>query len=207
MVIEQLERRDIHDFRALYAMRKVPRHLFVPEDVRHKAYSDSPLPIGENQTISQPYMVALMTQLLCLKGGEKVLEIGTGSGYQTAVLAEIAGEVYSIERISSLLMHAREVLDSLGYTNITTRIFDGTYGWKEKAPFDCIIITAASPGVPLGLAEQLKTYGKMIVPVGNGENQILKRVTKSENGIEIEDICGCVFVKLIGRYGWSNNSL
>ena len=206
MVETQLERRGITDIKVLYAMRKVPRHLFVPEPLRSRAYEDCPLPIGESQTISQPYMVALMTQALELKNTDIVLEIGTGSGYQTAVLAEIVEEVYSIERIHSLLFNARKALDEIGYRNVITKNFDGTYGWKEKSPFDAIIVTAGSPEIPHPLIEQLAIGGRLIIPVGDSSSQILKRVRKKENEIEIEELCGCVFVKLIGKYGWTNNN-
>lgn len=205
MLDEQIAERGINDVKVLLAMRKIPRHLFVPESMEHKAYADSSLPIGDSQTISQPYMVALMTQSLNLNGGEKVLEIGTGSGYQTAVLAEIAGEVYSIERINSLASKARNTLDKLGYMNITTRTFDGTYGWKDKSPFDAIIITAAAPSIPEKLFEQLKDGGRLVVPVGTESSQALKRITKNGAQVTEEEICSCLFVKLIGKYGWSNS--
>ena len=205
MVEHQLEDRGIKDIRVLYAMRKVPRHLFVPEALQSRAYEDGPLPIGENQTISQPYMVAYMTEALELKSSDVVLEIGTGSGYQSAVLAEIVKQVYSIERIKDLLAAARKVFDKLGYTNIATKNFDGTYGWKEKSPFDAIIVTAASPDIPEPLIEQLAVGGRLVIPVGNASSQILKKVRKSEKEIEIKELCGCVFVKLIGKYGWSDN--
>lgn len=206
MVKEQLEDRGIKDIKVLYAMRKVSRHLFVPESFQYKAYSDCPLPIGENQTISQPYMVALMTESLEINEGDRVLEIGTGSGYQSAVLAEIAEELYSIERIKSLLKKARETLDGLGYTNITTKIFDGTYGWKEKSPFDGIIVTASSPEVPQTLLDQLSVGGRLIIPVGDSSSQVLTKVKKTKEGIEKTELCGCVFVKLIGKYGWKKES-
>ena len=205
MVEHQLEDRGIKDIKVLYAMRKVARHLFVTEALQSRAYEDCPLPIGENQTISQPYMVAYMTEALELKSSDIVLEIGTGSGYQSAVLAEIVRQVYSIERIKDLLARARKVFDELDYTNIATKNFDGTYGWKEKSPFDAIIVTAASPDIPEPLIEQLAVGGRLVIPVGNTSSQILKKVRKSEKEIEIKELCGCVFVKLIGKYGWSDN--
>jgi len=205
MVKTQLEARGITDTRVLYAMRKVPRHLFVTEALRSRAYEDCPLPIGENQTISQPYMVALMTQSLELRSTDTVLEIGTGSGYQAAVLAEIVKQVYSIERIKELFYQARKTLDELGYTNIAIKNFDGTYGWKEKSPFDAIIVTAGAPGIPPTLVEQLAVGGRFVIPVGNSTSQTLKRVRKTEKDIEIEELCGCVFVKLIGKYAWTEN--
>ena len=206
MVETQLEGRGITDIKVLYAMRKVPRHLFVPEPLRSRAYEDCPLPIGENQTISQPYMVALMTQSLGVKNTDIVLEIGTGSGYQSAVLAEIVKQVYSIERIKELLIQARKSFDEWGYTNIATKNFDGTYGWKEKSPFDAIIVTAGAPEIPQPLVEQLAVGGRLIIPVGDSSSQILKRVRKKENEVEIEELCGCVFVKLIGKYGWTEKN-
>ncbi|RMF94668.1 MAG: protein-L-isoaspartate(D-aspartate) O-methyltransferase [Candidatus Schekmanbacteria bacterium] len=204
MIEEQLVERGITDVKVLFAMRKVPRHLFVPKSIEYKAYTDSALPIGEGQTISQPYIVALMTQSLLLQGEEKVLEIGTGSGYQTAILAEIASEVYSIERIGALTTRARKILDELGYTNISTRTFDGTYGWKDKAPFDAIIITAAAPSVPENLLKQLKDGGRLVAPIGTESSQDLVRIIKRGDELIEEKICSCLFVKLIGKYGWSN---
>ena len=206
MVENQLEARGITDIRVLYAMRKVPRHLFLPEALRSRAYEDCPLPIGENQTISQPYMVALMTQALELKSTDIVLEVGTGSGYQSAVLAEIVKQVYSIERIKDLFAQARKILDKLRYTNIATKNFDGTYGWKENSPFDAIIVTAGSPGIPHSLIEQLAVGGRLVIPVGDSTSQTLKRVRKKEEGIEIEELCSCVFVKLIGKYAWTDEN-
>jgi protein-L-isoaspartate(D-aspartate) O-methyltransferase len=183
-------------------MGRVPRHLFVEEALRDSAYGDHALPIGEQQTISQPYMVALMTETLALKGSERVLEIGTGSGYQTAVLAELAAKVYSIERIDSLAAKARRLLASLGYRNVQIKVFDGTYGWKEEAPFDAILVTAGSPEIPMPLTEQLKEGGRMVIPVGERTTQVLKKVTKTSAGIEVTSLTGCVFVPLIGSHGW-----
>jgi protein-L-isoaspartate(D-aspartate) O-methyltransferase len=202
MVDEQIAARGIKDRRVLSAMGRVPRHLFVEEALRDSAYGDHALPIGEQQTISQPYMVALMTETLALKGSERVLEIGTGSGYQTAVLAELAAQVYSVERIDSLAAKARRLLASLGYRNVQIKVFDGTYGWKEVAPFDAILVTAGSPEIPMPLTEQLKEGGRMVIPVGERTAQVLKKVTKTSAGIEVTALTGCVFVPLIGGHGW-----
>jgi len=202
MVEEQLVARGIKDPRVISAMRKVPRHLFVEEALQGQAYSDHPLPIGEKQTISQPYMVALMTEALQLKGNEKMLEIGSGSGYQTAVLAELAEKVFSVERIRSLAIRARNLLFSLGYFNVEIKIFDGTYGWLEQSPFDAILVTAGAPDIPQPLIDQLTVGGRLVIPVGDASIQDLFRVTKTEEGTRKEDLGGCRFVKLIGKYGW-----
>jgi len=186
MVKRQLVSRGLKDERVLEAMGKVPRHLFVPENLRENAYHDGPLYIGEGQTISQPYMVALMTECLDLKGGEKVLEVGTGSGYQTAILAELAEHVYTIERVPILLEKAQQVLTHLGYTTIKFKGGDGTYGWREESPFDGIIVTAAAPDISQVLVEQLN----------DGE-----KGDKTEK----EKRTLCVFVPLIGKYGWKEN--
>ncbi|HON58328.1 MAG TPA: protein-L-isoaspartate(D-aspartate) O-methyltransferase [Smithella sp.] len=205
MVESQIKARGISDPRVLKAMETIPRHLFVDEGLIEQAYYDSPLPIGEHQTISQPYIVALMTQALELKGRERVLEIGTGSGYQTAVLAYLADRVFSIERIASLAADARKILDALNFYNVAIRVGDGSYGWREEAPFDGIIVTAAAPDVPRYLLDQLAVGGKMVVPVGGRDVQTLYRFTRSpENPQEIikEDLGGCRFVSLIGESGW-----
>lgn len=202
MVDEQLVPRGIRDKRVLDTMRKVPRHLFVDEALYAQAYSDFPLPIGEEQTISQPFMVAVMTEALELKGDERVLELGTGSGYQTAILAELCHRIYSIERISSLAGRARKVLDKLGYGNAVVKIGDGTLGWKDEAPFGAIIVTAGAPDIPLPLIDQLNTGGRLVIPVGGEFMQSLIRVRKTETGTEKEDLGGCRFVKLIGEHGW-----
>jgi protein-L-isoaspartate(D-aspartate) O-methyltransferase len=204
MAEEQLLARGIKDPRVISAMKKVPRHLFVEEALQSQAYSDHPLPIGEKQTISQPYMVALMTEALQLKGNEKVLEIGAGSGYQTAVLAEMAEKVFSVERIRSLAIRARNLLFSLGYINIEIKIFDGTYGWLEQSPFDAIIVTAGAPEIPQPLIDQLAVGGRLVIPVGDASYQDLFRVTRTEEGIKKENLGGCRFVKLIGKYGWTD---
>ena len=204
MVEEQIIARGIKDERVIAAMKKVPRHLFVEEALQGRAYSDYPLPIGDKQTISQPYMVALMTEAMALTGKEKVLEIGTGSGYQTAILAECAAKVFSIERIRTLAIQARKRLLELGYTNIEIKFSDGTMGWVDESPFDAILVTAAAPEVPQPLVNQLKAEGRMAIPVGNADVQELLLVIKTEEGIRKEDLGGCRFVKLIGRHGWEN---
>lgn len=202
MVEHQLRRRGIGDERVLEAMSKVPRHTFVPEAHRGAAYEDRPLPIGEGQTISQPYMVAIMTQSLELQGEERVLEIGTGSGYQTAILAELAKEVYTIERIPLLLEKAQNILRYLGYENIFFVIGDGTKGWPEKAPFDGILVTAGAPEIPQTLLTQLADGGRLVIPVGPRYTQTLYKVTRRGKNYKEEDITGCVFVPLLGEYGW-----
>ncbi len=202
MVEEQIIGREIKDPRVIAAMKKVPRHLFVEEALQNQAYNDRPLPIGEKQTISQPYMVALMTEALMLKGKEKVLEIGSGSGYQTAILAELAQEVFSVERIRTLAVRARKILYELGYFNVEIKIFDGTFGWVEKSPFDAIMVTAGSPDIPQPLYEQLSMGGRLVIPIGDENIQDLFRITKTEGGMKKEDLGGCRFVKLVGKYGW-----
>jgi len=202
MVEEQMVSRGIRDANLIGAMKKIPRHLFVEEALQNQAYSDHPLPIGEKQTISQPYMVALMTEALLLTGKEKVLEIGTGSGYQTAILAELSEKVFSIERIRSLAIRARRLLYELGCFNVEIKIFDGTLGWIEESPFDAILVTAGSPDIPQPLIDQLVVGGKLVIPVGDAFVQDLFRVTKTEEGFKKEDLGGCRFVKLIGKYGW-----
>lgn len=202
MVKEQVERRGISDVRVLEAMRKVPRHLFVDPVLARRAYEDCPLPIAEGQTISQPYMVAVMTAALCLQGGERVLEIGTGSGYQAAVLAELAGQVYSIERIPALADRAQRTLGRLGYDNVTIRVGDGSAGWPEAAPFDAIVVTAGAPSVPTPLVEQLQIGGRLVIPVGSPHAQTLRRVVRKEQGVDQEELVGCIFVRLVGEHGW-----
>jgi protein-L-isoaspartate(D-aspartate) O-methyltransferase len=205
MVEEQLIARGIKDPRVIAAMKKVPRHLFVEEALHGQAYSDHPLPIGEKQTISQPYMVALMTEALQLTERDKVLEIGSGSGYQTAVLAEMAEKVYSVERIRSLAIKARNLLFSLGYFNFELKIFDGTFGWEEHSPFDAIIVTAGAPDIPQPLIDQLSVGGRLVIPVGDVSAQDLIRITQTAEGTRREDLGGCRFVKLVGKYGWSDD--
>jgi len=205
MVKEQLEARGISNPRLLEAFRHVPRHLFVEEALQNQAYEDYPLPIGDGQTISQPYMVALMIDALRLTGKEKILEIGTGSGYQTALLAELAEEVFSIERIPTLAHRAISTLNRMKYFNVTIRIGDGTFGWPEKAPFDGIIVSAGAPEIPEVLKGQLAPGGRLVIPVGSRSVQNLFRVTHTPNGFKTENLGGCTFVKLVGRYGWRNN--
>ncbi|MDI6697912.1 MAG: protein-L-isoaspartate(D-aspartate) O-methyltransferase [Candidatus Saccharicenans sp.] len=196
MVDFQIRRRGVSDRKVLKAMLKVPRHLFVPEQMRELAYGDEPLPIGEGQTISQPYIVAYMTEALRLRGREKMLEIGTGSGYQTAILAEIAREVYTVELIPELSARARGLLEKLGYRNINFRVGDGTLGWPEHAPYDAILVSAAPASVPPALIDQLKVGGKMIIPVGT-DFQELVLVTRKESGWEEQRLIGVRFVPLI----------
>jgi protein-L-isoaspartate(D-aspartate) O-methyltransferase len=203
MVATQLVRRGISDEGVLEAMRSVPRHLFVAPGMESRAYGDHALPIGAGQTISQPFMVALMTQALELTGHEKVLEIGTGSGYQTAILSKLSEQVFSIERVASLATRARQVLEELGAANVAIRVGDGTIGWKEFEPYDRIIVTAGAPDVPPSLVEQLADPGIMAVPVGTQGLQQLRIVEKSEGEITTRDGGGCVFVPLVGREGWS----
>jgi len=202
MVERQLLPRGISDRRVLEAMRKVPRHLFVDEETQERAYDDAALGIGEGQTISQPYMVAVMTEFLGLAGGEKVLEIGTGSGYQAAVLAELAGEVYTVERVGSLSARASEVLRSLGYLNVHLSVGDGTKGWPEFAPFDRIIITAGAPDLPPPLIGQLAEGGTIIAPVGDRFSQQLLKATMHKGKLTREFNVPCVFVPLVGEHGW-----
>ena len=205
MVESQIRARLVLDPRVLKMMETIPRHLFVDEGLIDQAYSDNPLPIGEKQTISQPYIVALMTEALELKGRERVLEIGTGSGYQTAILAQLADRVFSVERVAALASRARKILDQLNCYNVAIRVGDGSYGWKEEAPFDAIITTAAAPGIPQYLLEQLTPGGRMVVPVGSRDIQTLYKLTRStENPDEIKtvDLGGCRFVSLIGESGW-----
>jgi protein-L-isoaspartate(D-aspartate) O-methyltransferase len=204
MVEQQLRARGIHDRHVLRIMEASPRHLFVDDTLVARAYSDHALPIGEDQTISQPYMVALMTQALDLTGEEKVLEIGTGTGYQTAILAELADRVFTIERIPSIAAAAKERLDSMGYTNIVSRCADGTLGWREMGPFDRVLVTAGAPKIPGFLEEQLVPGGIAVVPVGVRENQSLVKLTRTPEGLTQRILCGCTFVPLIGREGWAD---
>lgn len=202
MVAEQLVSRGVRDPRVLEAMAEVPRHFFVDEPEREQAYDDCALPIGEQQTISQPYMVAYMTELLELQGRERVLEIGTGSGYQAAVLSRLAAEVFSIERIESLARRAEEVLGRLGYRNVSIRVGDGSLGWPEQAPFDGIIVTAGAPEIPRPLVEQLGPSGRLVIPVGDRRGQVLHRVRRTDAGVEDLALTSCIFVPLIGARGW-----
>lgn len=204
MVVNQLSGRDIKDKKVLSVFEKVPRHKFANPKFYKDAYGDFPLPIGDGQTISQPYIVALMVQILDIKESDSVLEIGTGSGYQTAILAELAGRVFSIERIENLTENAGAVLKKMGYKNITLKTGDGTAGWQEFSPFDKIIISAGAESVPAPLVEQLKSPGKLAIPVGPRISQELLLIEKTDKGdILKKDICACTFVPLIGKYGWT----
>lgn len=202
MVERYIKGRGVHDERILQAMRDVPRHMFVPPAVASKAYGDSPLPIGQRQTISQPFIVAKMIELLELRGDEKVLEIGTGTGYQACVLARLAARVYSIERISELAFTARDIMRRLAVNNVSVKVFDGTYGWSDQAPFDRIIVAAAGPEIPEPLIAQLARSGRMVLPIGPEGNQRLARVYRVGTQLKIEDCGGVEFVPLIGRFGW-----
>jgi len=202
MVRRQIGARGVEDERVLEAMLKVPRHLFVPNNLRERAYDDSPLPIGDGQTISQPYMVAWMTELLGLKGSDRVLEVGTGSGYQAAILCELAQEVFSVEKYPSLASQAEERLRTLGYRNIKVRVGDGTLGWPEEAPFDGIIVTAGSPSVPQPLLEQLADGGRLVIPVGSSGMQMLNLIQRKGNEYLTSEEGTCVFVPLVGKHGW-----
>ena len=202
MVETQLIPRGIRDPRVLAAMRKIPRDRFVEETLVPEAYNDHPLPIGHKQTISQPYIVALMTEALELGGGETTLEIGTGSGYQTAILAELSEKVCTVERIRDLMVRARGILADLGYTNILFKAFDGTLGWEEHAPYDAIMVTAGAPRVPRPLMDQLAEGGRLVIPVGNRFSQDLIRIIRKKGRFERENMGGCRFVDLIGIHGW-----
>ncbi len=203
MLDSQIRARNVRDPRVLEAVRTVPRHLFVEEALRDRAYLDKALPIGEKQTISQPYMVAAMTEALELAGRERVLEIGTGSGYQTAILAELAESVFSVERIASFVPLARRRLESLGRYNVLIKVGDGTIGWSEHAPYDAILVAAAAPQLPRPLLEQLRVGGRLVVPMGPEESQTLMRIRRGEEGFHEEALGECRFVKLIGRHGWA----
>lgn len=202
MVRTQTESRGITDPKVLAAMRKVPRHLFVSEAFEDQAYGDFPLPIGENQTISQPFIVAEMTQAIQPGKEDRILEIGTGSGYQAAILAEIVFRVYTMERIHSLFVKSRRLFDKLHYHNIVTRYSDGTSGWEDESPFDAIIVTAGAPEIPKALVNQLAVGGRMILPVGNQFSQELIKIYRDKKGIHKTKLGGCKFVKLVGEHGW-----
>lgn len=202
MVRRQIEARGVTDPKVLAAMNKVPRHLFVSDALRDQAYGDFPLPIGEQQTISQPYIVAEMTQALQPGKDDRILEIGTGSGYQAAILAEIVFRVYTIEKIYLLYTKARKLFDKLRYHNIVTKYSDGTSGWEDESPFDGIIVTAGSPSIPKPLISQLAVGGRMVIPVGDLYSQELIKLYKDKHGIHKTNLGGCRFVKLVGEYGW-----
>ena len=204
MIDSQLKSRGISSFEVLRAMSVVPREKFVSSEFIEAAYNDGPLSIGSGQTISQPYMVAMMTEALMLRKNDKVLEIGTGSGYQAAVLQEIASHIYSVERISSLAENAKTLLGSLGYSDIKIKVEDGTLGWSEEAPFNAIIVTSGSPSVPETLMSQLSDGGRMIIPVGSRNHQRIIRIIRSGDNYSKEEMLSCIFVPLIGKYGWDN---
>lgn len=204
MVKRQIEARGIQDPQVIAAMLEVPRHLFVSDALRDQAYGDFPLPIGEQQTISQPFIVAEMTQALALGPEDIVLEIGTGSGYQAAILAQIVYRVFTVERLHPLLLNARRLFDSLGYYNIVTRYSDGTTGWREEGLYDAIIVTAGAPKIPAVLINQLKIGGRLIIPVGSAHTQDLVKITKQRDGLHQTNLGGCRFVKLIGEHGWKD---
>ncbi len=204
MVELQLRSRGIYNEEILHAFMSVPRHRFVGPGVENSAYADHPLPIGGGQTISQPYMVALMTQCLELRSSDRVLEIGTGSGYQAAILATIAAEVFTVERIPALTKNAEEILRELGYNNVRFLVGDGTKGWPEEAPFDGIVVTAGAPRAPEPLIEQLAEGGRLVIPVGGNWTQDLTVVRKVKGKIEEKSVCGCIFVPLLGEFGWKD---
>jgi protein-L-isoaspartate(D-aspartate) O-methyltransferase len=204
MVQEQLVNRGINDPRVLRVMAEVPRHLFLERELWDRAYEDRPLPIGADQTISQPYMVALMAQALELGGAEKVLEVGTGSGYAAAVLSQLCAEIFTVEAVEELALKARTLLSRLGYRNVSVLVGDGTLGWEERAPFDAVVISAAAPCIPRPLLEQLKPPGHLVFPMGEKELQSLVRIRKDKTGIREEYLGECHFVKLRGRYGWED---
>lgn len=205
MIEDQFLTRDIYDERVLEAMRRVPRHLFIPEEYRHLAYSDCPVPIGQSQTISQPYIVALMTQMLSLRGDEAVLEIGTGSGYQAAVLSRLAREVHTVERFARLASQAAEALQRLGYGNVHVHVGDGSLGWPEFAPYQGIIATAAAPKVPPPLLEQLAEGGRLVLPVGGRGGQYLERWVRVGEDFKRERGAPVAFVPMVGAHGWEED--
>jgi protein-L-isoaspartate(D-aspartate) O-methyltransferase len=201
-MVEELVQRGVEDPATLKAMAEVPRHAFVEDAMRARAYGDFPLPIGSSQTISQPYIVAFMTEALQLKGHERVLEIGTGSGYQAAVLSQLCHRVYTVERIHSLLGGARKMFDRLHYYNIASCIDDGTIGWPDEAPFDAVLVTAGGPTIPEPLIEQLADPGRLVIPVGNQEEQELRLLLKKNGRVQVRAIGQVRFVNLIGAHGW-----
>jgi protein-L-isoaspartate(D-aspartate) O-methyltransferase len=202
MVKDQIIARGVKDQRVIEAMKQVPRHLFVDQTYYHQAYKDYPLPIGYDQTISQPYMVASMTELLEISVSDKTLEIGTGSGYQTAVLALLCDKVYTIERISGLRQRAAMILDQLGFRNVSLMVGDGSLGWAEYGPYDAILVTAGAPEIPNALISQLAENGRLVIPVGDEYSQVLNLVKKHKGRIYRKEFCGCAFVPLIGKEGW-----
>ena len=203
-LLEQLREQGISDLAVLRAFDLTPRHLFVPAAVRHRAYEDSALPIGNGQTISQPSVHARYLQLLSLRGTERVLEVGTGSGYQTVLLSHLAAQIFSIERIPALLESAREVIQSLGIRNVSLLLGDGSLGWREYAPYDAILVGAASPGIPEPLTDQLAEGGRLVIPLGARDEQVLAVVTKREGRLDRQDVAPVRFVPLVGRHGWQD---
>ncbi len=204
-LIERLRDRGINDLEILRAFDLVPRHEFLPDAVRHRAYEDAPVPIGFGQTASQPSLQALYIQLLKLQPGDRVLEIGTGSGFQTAVLAHLVSNVFSVERLRPLSISARETLDRLRVSNVALLVGDGSIGWSRYSPYSAILVAAAAPGIPEPLVAQLTVGGRMLVPVGSLETQRLMLVTRTADGYEAEEIVECTFVPLLGRFGWSDS--
>jgi len=202
-LIEAIRERGIDELEVLAAFDRVPRHLFLPEAVRHRAYEDTPLPIGFGQTASQPSIQALYLQTLRLKPTDRVLEVGTGSGYQTALLAQLVGHVYSVERIRELSVRARAALDALRINNVALLVGDGTIGWPRYAPFDAILVAAGAPSVPTALLDQLAPGGRLLIPIGDRNEQRLTLFVRTERGLESQEITSCVFVPLIGRFGWA----
>ena len=202
-LIETIRDRGIDDLEVLRVFDLVPRHLFIPEAVQHRAYEDAPVPIGFGQTASQPSLQALYLQILKVQSNQKVLEIGTGSGYQTALLGHLAGHVYSVERIRELSARARTTLDDLRFSNIALLVGDGTIGWSRYAPYDAILVAAASPDVPQALLDQLALGGRMLIPIGDRNEQTLTLFEKTSDGVHREDITACTFVPLLGRFGWT----
>ncbi len=202
-LIERLRGQGIHDLEILHAFDRIPRHEFLPAAVAHRAYEDAPVPIGFGQTASQPSLQALYMQVLRLGSNDRVLEIGTGSGFQTAVLAQLVDRVYSIERVRPLAIRAREALDRLRISNVATLVGDGTIGWSRYAPYDAILVAAAAPEVPEPIAAQLAVGGRMLVPVGSLQSQRLQLVTRTPTGYTHEEVVDCTFVPLLGRFGWA----
>ena len=203
-LIEAIREKGIEDLEILRAFDLTPRHLFLPESVQHRAYEDAPVPIGYGQTASQPSLQALYLDILKLKQGDRVLEIGTGSGFQTALIAHLAGNVYSVERIRELSQRARTAIDALRMSNVALMVGDGTIGWSKYAPYDAILVAAGSPSIPQALTDQLADGGRMLIPVGGRDTQQLTLVTKTSDGIDTQIISSVVFVPLLGRFGWNS---
>jgi protein-L-isoaspartate(D-aspartate) O-methyltransferase len=202
-LIEKLRERGIRELEILRAFDLIPRHEFLPQAVRHRAYEDAPVPIGFGQTASQPSLQAMYIQILKLKATDRVLEIGTGSGFQTAVLASLVSNVFSVERLRPLSVAARETLDRLRISNVALLVGDGTIGWSRYAPYSAILVAAGSPSIPEPLVQQLTIGGRMLVPVGTRDTQRLRLITRTANGYDVEDVTDCTFVPLVGRFGWN----